>query len=106
MYMSPCMSCTSVPDPRQCENKNCRRWQAWFVEKWDNLRLQPRLAQEHRPREPEGVNIGGQVYALPHRVESYLHTDPCSSCLCPRDLCKLPCRLKRDWEQARKDVLV
>lgn len=106
MSISPCMRCTRVADPRQCENKNCRPWRQWFVEKWDTMRAAPRLAAEHQPREIEGVCIGGQRYALPHRVSSYLETDPCQGCLCPRDLCVIPCRIKRSWLKARQDVLL
>ena len=46
----------------------------------------PRLNIEQQPRQAEGICIGGKYYALPHRVDSYLHTDPCAKCLCPRDL--------------------
>lgn len=106
MSISPCMRCTRVKDPRQCENKNCTLWRQWFVEKWDAMRAAPRLAVEHKPKVPEGVCIGGQHYALPHRVHSYLGTDPCQGCLCPRDLCVIPCRIKRNWEQARQDVFM
>lgn len=106
MKVSPCMSCTRVRDPRACENKRCRAWRVWFVKKWNVMRLQPRLAMEKRAMVPEGVCIGGQCYAQPHRVRQYLATDPCGTCLCPRDLCAQPCRVKRSWEQARKDVLV
>lgn len=102
---SPCTHCTKVQDPRQCENKDCRQWQQWFIEKWNAMRVVPRLDIEKRPREPEGVCIGGKYYALPHRVDSYLTKDPCDSCLCPRDLCVIPCRVRRDWLAAREDVL-
>lgn len=102
---SPCVRCTKVKDPRDCENKDCRLWQTWFIEKWNDMRIAPRLAVETRPRQAEGVCIGGRYYALPHRVKSYIHTDPCEKCLCPRDLCAIPCRVKRDWLAAREDVL-
>ena len=106
LQMSPCMYCTRVADPRQCEDKNCKTWQAWFIGRWEALRMQPRLRIEKEKPEPEGVCIGGNHYALPHRVDSYLHKDPCDGCLCPRDTCPLPCRRKRAWLQARKDVFV
>lgn len=102
---SPCTRCTKVADPRECDNKTCRLWQKWFIEKWDNMRVLPRLSIEKRPREAEGICIGGRYYALPHRVDSYLHHDPCEKCLCPRDLCAVPCRTKRDWLAARENVL-
>lgn len=34
----PCKTCTRVKDPKKCENKVCREWQAWFIQKWDELR--------------------------------------------------------------------
>lgn len=102
---SPCVRCTTVADPRQCENKDCRRWRQWYIENWNRLRVIPRLNIEQQPRQAEGICIGGKYYALPHRVDSYLHTDPCAKCLCPRDLCVLPCRIKRDWQAARNDIL-
>lgn len=106
MSSSPCMRCRRVKNPRQCDNKQCARWRRWFVKKWDDMRTAPRLAAERQPRAQEGVCIGGQYYALPHRVHSYLEKDPCQGCLCPRDLCVIPCRVKRSWEQARQDVFL
>ena len=103
---SPCLRCARVACPRDCEDKNCRAWRQWFVEKWDTLRVQPRLKIEKTKPEPEGVNIGGVVYALPHRVTGYLEKDPCVGCLCPRDLCVVPCRVKRSWIKAREDVFL
>lgn len=97
----PCIYCTRVTDPENCDNKNCQLWQRWYIETWNAMRRQPRLAQEQRPREPEGTVIGGVRYALPHRVDDYLRRDPCKGCLCPRDLCVIPCRVKRDWTTAR-----
>lgn len=103
--MSPCMRCTKVPDPEACENKSCQQWQRWFIGRWNAMRVVPRLEVEKKPRIAEGVCIGGRYYALPHRVDSYLQTDPCKGCLCPRDLCVVPCRIKRDWLRARQEVL-
>ena len=106
MNASPCLSCTRVKDPRLCENKECRVWRRWFVEKWDALRRAPRVQIEQLPKVMEGEVIGGQQYALPHRVRAYLDTDPCEKCVCPKDLCKPQCRINRDWLKAREDVLV
>ena len=104
MRMSPCVYCTKVSDPRACEDKDCGRWQTWFVEKWDHLRLQPRLAMEKVKTEPAGVCIGGNYYLPPHQMRAYLAVDPCEKCLCPKDICSLPCREKRAWLAAREDV--
>ena len=103
---SPCLKCYRVEDPAACEDKNCRVWRKWFVEKWDGMRVAPRLEVERRPREAEGIVIGGVRYAMPHRVRDYLEKDPCQGCLCPRDLCVIPCRVKRDWQSVRENVLM
>ena len=95
--MKPCISCTRVTDPENWENKQCQVWQRWYIDTW-----KPRLSIESRPKEAEGMVIGGIRYALPHRVQGYLQKDPCEGCLCPRDLCVIPCRVKRDWLQAWK----
>lgn len=100
--IKPCIRCTRVADPLECDNKNCRPWRQWFEDSWDSVRRAPRLQREARKRQMEGVVIGGQQYALPHRVHSYLDNDPCSGCLCPRDLCSIPCRIKRDWVAAKE----
>lgn len=106
MNGSPCLNCMRVKDPAVCENKECKRWRVWFVQRWDSLRLQPRLQAERRPREMEGAVIGGVRYAMPHRVRDYFGKDPCGSCLCPRDLCVLPCRVKRDWLRLKEETLL
>lgn len=106
MKKSPCLNCTRVRDPRGCDDKNCKLWQAWFVGKWDDMRFAQRLAMEKVKLEQEGVCIGGEHYALPHRVNSYLGSDPCENCRCPKDLCALPCKVKRAWLKAREDVFL
>lgn len=102
--VSPCISCTRVKDPRSCENKNCQYWQRWFVARWERLRSQLRTSMEQTP-EPVGVSISGRTYAAPHQVQAYLEQNPCDKCLCPKDLCKIPCNLKINWLTARKEVL-
>lgn len=101
---SPCLKCTRVKNPRDCEEKNCKAWRSWFIETWNAQRMQFRLAREHLALEKEGENIGGTRYALPHRVHSYLENDPCKGCMSPRDLCRVPCKVKRSWSKAREDV--
>lgn len=99
---SPCLTCTRVPDPRNCENKNCKRWQKWFLARWALIHAYPRKVMEKAELRPEGVNVGGNLYAPPHRVREYLGTDPCKKCLCPRDLCSSPCRGKLEWEKEKE----
>lgn len=103
---SPCLRCSRVADPATCEDKSCQLWRQWFIERWDALRHQPKEAMEMVQTEPVGVCIGGRRYAAPHETERYLYQDPCESCLCPRELCGTPCRIRRDWDRSRKEVLL
>lgn len=103
--VSPCLSCTRVKDPRDCENKNCQLWRRWFIGRWEALRADARAGME-QPPEKVGVTLSGATYAAPHQVKAYLAADPCENCLCPKDLCRLPCRLKLNWQKAREDVLL
>ena len=100
---SPCLRCTRVTDPRECENKNCKLWQQWFLQRWALIHAYPRAKMDQQALKSEGVSIGGTVYALPHRVRAYRAADPCEKCLCPKDLCKTPCRQKQVWLQAKED---
>ena len=34
----PCLTCTRVKDPNNCEKKKCVEWQEWFVKKWNDMR--------------------------------------------------------------------
>lgn len=104
--VSPCLTCTRVKDPQNCENKNCNVWRNWFLMRWEQLRSCARREKDCTVPKPLGVPLGGRHYAAPHQVETYLSTDPCKNCLCPRDLCATPCRVRRNWEQAREDVFV
>ncbi len=102
--ISPCMTCTRVIDPQNCENKNCQVWQRWFLARWEAMRRSVRVQMEVAPREKVGASIGGRRYAAPHVVYKYLHTDPCHDCVCSKDLCGEPCPSRRSWEMARRDV--
>ncbi len=103
---SPCLRCIKVADPRNCENKNCKTWQAWFLGRWELIRQYPRQEMDRTPLKPAGVAIGGSRYCHPAQVKTYLTKDPCESCRCPKDLCTTPCRIRRTWEEARGDVLL
>lgn len=47
---SPCLTCTRVKDPRNCENKTCKLWQEWFMQRWQamqaRLGIQPKAEGE------------------------------------------------------------
>lgn len=102
---SPCLTCTRVPNPRDCENKQCRLWQRWFLARWALIHAWPRAVMEQENLGPTGVVIGGKTYSHPGEVRRYLAADPCNKCLCPRDLCAAPCRVKVTWERAKEERL-
>lgn len=34
---NPCLTCTRVQDPINCENKQCKVWQKWFLSRWEQI---------------------------------------------------------------------
>lgn len=104
MKISPCLTCSRVENPQKCENKNCNVWRQWFISSWDQMRSFPRQLRQDREPVPVGVPLGGRRYAAPHETLRYLETDPCEGCLCPRDLCATPCRVRLNWERAGNEV--
>lgn len=100
----PCLTCSRVKDPGNCENKNCNEWRRWFISRWDRMRAVPRQQEDARIPEHAGVPLGGHFYAAPHETVRYLTEDPCARCLCPKDLCLTPCRTRQAWDNARNEV--
>ncbi len=37
MKESPCLTCSRVKDPKNCENKQCRLWQSWYLKQWKHI---------------------------------------------------------------------
>jgi len=35
--VSPCVGCTRVLNPGDCENKTCKAWKAWFLHRWAGI---------------------------------------------------------------------
>lgn len=103
---SPCLGCRKVSDPRACEDKQCPDWQKWFLQRWSLIHSYHRRQMENAQLKPVGVTIGGKPYAAPHQVSKYLHTDPCTACLCPKELCSEPCRVRRAWDEARQEAFL
>ena len=101
---SPCFNCTRVRDPKNCENKTCKDWQAWFIDRWETMRDHVRKTVQSTPTQTAGIPLGGNLYAHPHRVREYLQTDPCSHCLYPADQCATPCTYRTQWETSRKEA--
>ena len=102
--VKPCLRCTRVKDPGNCENKNCKQWRGWFIDAWERARNNPALQRELKCLNLETVSIGGTHYAHPDRVREYLQEDPCKSCPLPPELCTSPCPVRRSWEEARKEL--
>ena len=98
---SPCLHCTRVKDPSNCENKTCKEWQAWFIDRWETMRANIRADLDQAPVVEHGVPLGGNRYASPHRVRESLSKDPCKTCYCPKDVCTTPCQLKIAWSERK-----
>ena len=101
--ISPCLHCTRVRDPQNCENKNCKPWREWFFAQWEQTRKLYRKGMDYTTQK-QGIPLGGQRYCSPHRVTEYLQTDPCEVCKLPGELCDKPCQQKIQWEQVHKEV--
>lgn len=100
-YPSPCLRCERVPEPEKCDNKECRPWRQWFLDRWELIHRYPRAQAQQAQLEPVGINIGGTVYAAPHTVRAYLSQNPCDSCVCTSDMCTSPCPERLAWESAK-----
>lgn len=98
---SPCFTCTRVRDPMKCENKTCKDWQAWFLDRWESMRENVRSRMANAPVTEIGVPLGGHRYISPHRMEDHLNTDPCSQCKCPQSICVTPCPAKDIWNKQK-----
>ena len=35
---NPCLNCTMVEQPMDCDRKFCLAWQDWWIERWDAMR--------------------------------------------------------------------
>ena len=100
--ISPCVVCNRVIDPENCTDKSCRIWQRWFLQQWEKTRNAVRQLKD-MPDSCVGVVVGGMRYAAPNQVQDFLEKDPCDSCLCPKDLCDIPCRKRKAWESCSKE---
>ena len=102
--ISPCINCTHVLDPENCDNKRCTAWRRWFVERWDSIRSIPREQVDQAKPQYVGVALGGNVYAAPQQIDAYLKKDPCSGCRLAGKLCMQPCRTKRVWKRIKEEL--
>lgn len=74
---SPCVTCTRVPNPNDCENKLCQPWKRWFLARWAEI----------------------HAYAQHNAVIKNLSNDPCDKCVCFGKACTGPCRIKQIWQE-------
>ena len=96
---SPCLTCSRVRDPINCENKLCKDWQAWFIARWEEMRANVFAQVRQQKAEEHGaISVGGYQYSHPDHVRSYLLADPCRDCICPKDLCDTPCAVRKAWD--------
>ena len=102
--MSPCFTCTRVRDPKNCENKLCKDWQSWFINRWDTMRKALCAEVAQAPVCEIGVPLGGNRYASPHRVRDFLNVSPCRNCIYPTDECHMPCKTKLAWSEMQSEV--
>lgn len=83
----PCNACRL----RTCNEKDCARWQVWFLEAWTQANRYAWAQMDALGRqEPKNFQ-----YELPHMCKS-----PCESCKC-RDWCDTPCSARLKWWDAR-----
>ena len=38
MNEKPCLNCTRVEDPSNCEIKTCGKWRYWWLAEWEKIR--------------------------------------------------------------------
>ena len=99
---SPCETCIRVRDPQACENKNCKDWQAWFLDRWETMRQTVRHQIQNAPVTETGIPLGGRFYVQPNRIQTYLKENPCLRWQCPKALCQETCRAKQIWNMRQK----
>lgn len=44
----PCLTCTRVKDPANCESKQCKTWSDWFIKTWEQMRTRLGYGKESK----------------------------------------------------------
>ena len=101
---SPCLACTRVRDPKNCENKLCREWQAWFIDRWEAMRTSIMHADCGNSIHADTVSVGGTKYYHPDQVRRSMETNPCLRCIRSKGLCAGPCQVKRTWNEEKEKM--
>ena len=94
---SPCLTCRRVADPQSCDNKCCMLWRKWFLRRWALIHNY-RKAERRSSTAPVPAQSGKTI-----QTKGCLQADPCAQCLCPKDLCTVPCQARRVWEEGKKE---
>lgn len=100
----PCLTCQRVRDPENCENKICRDWQGWFIDRWEDMRARVILEAHGKGIEGDMISVGGTQYHHPNNVRQFLETDPCLRCPWNGGLCPGACEARNVWLEAKERV--
>lgn len=101
-HSSPCLCCQRVRDPQNCENKLCKEWQAWFIDRWESMRRAIKDKVQGKGIQGEAISVGGTKYHHPERVREFLKLDPCLRCPWRDGLCPNPCDTRKVWLEAKE----
>ena len=102
--MSPCASCQRVRDSKNCENKLCKDWQAWFIDRWEAMRRGVMQAEQGQCIQSETISVGGVKYHHPDSVRQFLAEDPCLQCPRSSGLCPNPCQVRKTWDSEKEKM--
>lgn len=101
---SPCLTCVRVRDPENCENKKCKDWQAWFIDRWESMRAAAKAGSSGKHVQGTPIVVGGVKYYHPDKVREYLTIDPCFQCPWRDGLCPNPCDTREEWLASKESV--
>lgn len=99
----PCQTCRRVRDPRNCENKLCKEWQTWFIDRWDTMRRMVMEQAHGKGVQGKPISVGGTKYHHPDHVRDFIEIDPCLQCAWRDGLCQNACETKQTWLASREE---
>lgn len=100
----PCEVCTRVRRPEDCENKTCKEWQQWFIERWDAMRSSVLQSDAGESRMGDTIRVGGTEYHHPDQTRRFLAVNPCHKCIRAATLCAGACDTKKAWIAAKERI--
>lgn len=54
MKEQPCLTCTRVENPEDCDLKGCAAWREWWLTRWENMRSRYCVKTEDGEVEEDG----------------------------------------------------